>query len=121
MRARFINEKFKEDTDPIKDMGIGMDHYIYGIEKTADGSFNFKRNSEKLANLIKKCNPGISKNEIDRFWAFEMDEIYDEIEFLYFEDNNLKAIDSLIERGVEDHSRGWLGMHSDNAMRRGMR
>jgi len=23
MRAQFINEKFKEDTDPIKDMGIG--------------------------------------------------------------------------------------------------
>jgi len=24
MRARFVNEKFKDDTDPIKDMGIGM-------------------------------------------------------------------------------------------------
>lgn len=24
MRAKFVNEKFKEDTDPIKDMGIGV-------------------------------------------------------------------------------------------------
>ena len=25
MRARYVNEKFSEDSDPIKDMGIGID------------------------------------------------------------------------------------------------
>lgn len=33
MRAKFIYEVFKEDSDPVKDMGIGMIRHIQNIEK----------------------------------------------------------------------------------------
>jgi hypothetical protein len=33
MRAKFIFEKFKEESDPIKDMGIGLTRHIQNIRK----------------------------------------------------------------------------------------
>jgi len=33
MRARFISEIFKEESDPIKDMGIGLTYHIKNIQK----------------------------------------------------------------------------------------
>jgi hypothetical protein len=112
-----LYEKFSEESDPIKDMSIGYPHFLYDIKKDHNGDYSFHVNIEKIIPIIKKNNPGISKNEIERFLAFSMDRIYQHIPNYYFETNNLKTIDALIERGIEDESQGWMGMHSDKAMK----
>jgi len=77
MRAKFINEKFKEDTDPIRDMGIG--------------AFTKKF----IQSEIKKLRGSIDQDSIDEFvgdlaqelgGAFEMyldGEDKEELYFLY--------------------------------------
>lgn len=115
------NESFKEESDPIKDMGIGTDHYIYGIEKEGYDSYNFNINTEKLIKYIKKCIPEISENEIERFLAFTMEEIYDSIDGDYFELNDLKRLDQQIERAIMQESRTWMKIHSDHVMKNMMR
>ena len=48
MRARFVTEKFKEKSDPIKDMGIGH-KFIYTIDDFK--SFIEKYSDEILSNV----------------------------------------------------------------------
>jgi len=47
MNAKFINEKFKEDSDPIKDMGIGL-QYIFNKDKQLHGQISSVESSEIL-------------------------------------------------------------------------
>jgi hypothetical protein len=112
-----LYERFEEDSDPITDMGIGMDHYVYNIEKEGFDSYNFETNNEKIAKFIKKCIPDISKNEIERFVAFTMSDIYDNIDADYFELGDLDKLDQQIGRAIIHHSRSWMGRHSDQAMK----
>jgi len=69
MRAQFVNEKFKEESDPIKDMGIGLkqwevvfDEYD-GDEVIVNQKFNSK---EDAINFVESCE-----------YDFQ-DEVYDE-------------------------------------------
>jgi len=117
MLSQILNEVFSEDSDPIEDMNIGEDHhYIFNIA-IEDMEITFNTNTKKLITLIRKNIPSISENELDRFFAFTMHDIYNKIPDRFFETNNLKEIDNIIEYNVKDYSYSWMGMHSDNAMR----
>ena len=120
-KREYLLESFKEESDPIKDMGIGMDHYIYNIEKEGYDSYNFNTNNEKIAKFIKKCIPEISENEIERFMAFTLSDIYDNIDADYFELNDLDRLDQQIAAAIKQESRNWMSMHSDKAMKSFMR
>jgi len=122
MRAKFINEKFQEKSDPIKDMGIGA-HLIYDItdDENDPENFNFKFEIDAVVALIKKYIKGISDNEINRFWAFQLQDIINEIPTKYFENKDYAELDKYIERGIQSWERSWMGMHSDKAMRSMMR
>jgi len=122
MKARFIYEKFIEDSDPIEDMGIGRG-LIYDIRENPneEGSYFFKTNNEKIKNLIRKYIQGISDNELNRFWAFTLNDIYDKIPMTYFENKNYKKIDKYIEQSIQAWSPLWMSMHGDKAIKKGIR
>jgi hypothetical protein len=54
VRAKFVNEKFTEDSDPIKDLGIGLIHHYFIINKTSDNIYYF---IEKGPNFVEKNKP----------------------------------------------------------------
>jgi hypothetical protein len=111
-----LYEKFEEESDPVKDMGIGMDHYIYNIGGFLSDSYTFDTNPEKAERFIKKCIPEISKNELKRFMSFTMSEIYDNIDGEWFELNNLDKLDKQVEAAIKQESRHWMSLHSDESM-----
>lgn len=53
MRAKYVFEKFKEESDPIKDMGIGTIKYFYDNMKPGD-IFRFKKSIPSFGSLYKK-------------------------------------------------------------------
>jgi len=122
MRAYFIYEKFTEKSDPIKDMGVGVG-LVYDIRENPEeeGEYLFKTNNEEIKKLIRKYIHGISDNELDRFWAFTLKDIYEKIPIRYFEKRNYKEIDKYIEQDIQSWERSWMGMHSDKAMKSMMR
>jgi len=122
MRAKFINEKFSDKSDPIKDMGIGS-HLIYDITPDAeDGEgFEYKLNKDAATYLIKKYISGISDNEIDRFISFTLYDIINTIPITYFENKDYKKIDKYIEQDIASRKFTWMDIHSDKAMKRMMR
>ena len=54
MRAKFVNEEFTEDSDPIEDLGIGLIHHYFNINKTSDNIYYF---IEKGPNFVEKNKP----------------------------------------------------------------
>jgi len=100
-------------------MGIGINS-IYNIEKNP-GEITFKVNHNKVHTLIRKYIKGINDNEIERFMAFQFNNIIDEIPTSYFRNKNYKAIDKYIEQGIKNHSSSWMQLHSDEAIKRGLR
>lgn len=121
MRAKFIYEKFKKESDPIKDMGIGVG-LIYDIEKIKEDedSYNFTINISAVKEFLRKHMPKITDNEIDRFMAYELDEIIKQAPITFFRENNEKALDRYIKNRILNISPYWLGIHGDEAMRKGM-
>lgn len=63
MRAKFVNEKFKEDTDPVKDMDIGMSE-AEAILQTALKLFGNRE-------IVHKTTP-IEKQEKQISWEWEI-------------------------------------------------
>jgi hypothetical protein len=118
MRAKFINEKFEEKSDPLKDMGIGVHTIVYDIVDDGQGIYHFRINSDRLLKIIREeFKYKITDNEIDRFLAFDMEELYQQIPDYYFEKNDLKRIDKYIIGKIRDVAPHWLGIHGDEAMR----
>lgn len=76
MRAIFVNEKFKEDTDPIRDMGIGRFNkkFIQSEIKKLRGTIDEESIEEFVADL--------AQNEYDA--AFEIYLDYKDKEEFYF-------------------------------------
>jgi len=117
--SKFVNEGFTEESDPVKDMGIGINTIIYNVKPDGEGGYNFHINNEKLLKVIREeFKYQITKNEIDRFVAFDMEDIYQEIPMYYFEKNDLEEIDKYIISKIKYDAHHWLGMHGDEAMRR---
>jgi len=61
MKAKFVNEKFTEESDPIQDMGIGLVYnidFFYADHPSINKSYvtSFIKN---LISAIKKINPGV--------------------------------------------------------------
>jgi hypothetical protein len=114
-----LNEEFKEQSDPIEDMGIGVNTIIYDIQPDGEGGYNFKINHEKLLKVIREeFKYQITKNEIDRFLAFDMEDIYQDAPLYYFEKNDLEGLDKYIINKIKYEAPHWLGMHGDEAMTR---
>jgi hypothetical protein len=68
MRAKFVNEKFKEDTDPIHDMGIGLPvRYNLTIKEYENGDFNDAWNNESIQDLFLTRLHELTKNNKDLF------------------------------------------------------
>jgi hypothetical protein len=120
MRAKFIYEKFKEESDPIKDMGIGINTIIYDV-KEKDGEISFKINDDKVHALLRKYIEGINDNEIERFMSFTFEDIINEIPIIFFIKLDIKFIDKHLERRIRDHSFSWMRVHSDEAINKGLK
>ena len=117
MRAKTINE-FKRGLDPRKAMGTGLGGIlIYNIREEND-EYIFSVDNEAIEKYIKKCIPSISKNEIDRFCAFTLQDIYDSLSLIDLKNKDEKALTDFIRQQIESRSRYWIGMHSDKAMNR---
>jgi hypothetical protein len=113
-----INERFEEESDPIEDMGIGVNTIIYDIVDNDHGIYHFRINNEKLLKIIREeFKYQITDNEISRFLAFDMEDIYQEIPMHYFEKNDLTGLDKYIIYKIKETAPHWLEMHGDEAMR----
>ena len=56
MRAKFINEKYKEESDPIEDMGIGAIHQYFTILEPPENGLGY-RFVEKGPKFVKGTEP----------------------------------------------------------------
>lgn len=84
-------------------------------------TYLFNIDYEKLIPYIKELIPSISENEMNRFLAFEIDEIIEKISDFRFEKNDLDWINGQLKSGIQSVAPHWMGMHSDKAMRTIMR
>jgi hypothetical protein len=94
MRAKYINEKFKEDTDPIKDMGIGTEKVDFR-EKEYDirPTIHIKNWLKFLEGFIGKIIKGKFKDDdnniIDKEFKIKNFGSYDSGNTITFSGNNI--------------------------------
>jgi len=97
MRAKFINEKFKEDGDPIKDMNIGMNLERYVTEKFKEEGIDMSYEEflieldDRIANqdaagVIRDLYTFVSKMQKENKYN-ECDKIIGDEEFIDFATN----------------------------------
>lgn len=79
-----INEKFKEDTDPVKDMGIGIDQRIYSIDYAWTRNWDNQEFDRKFIGTKAKIKEFIERCEKDRQYR-----IYDTLETAKLVNKNL--------------------------------
>jgi len=66
MRAKFINEKFTEKSDPIHDMGIGYDFELKSIEQATSNWYEIKTVSpEGTTRVLKSFNSYVNTDNSD--------------------------------------------------------
>ena len=65
MRAKFINEKFKEESDPIKDMGIGWREQL---KKKFEGNDDMSDIFKNLANDFTASSTAEKEKEKYKIW-----------------------------------------------------
>lgn len=116
MRAKTVT-KFERGLEPKKAMGTGLGtNWIYNI-KSEDDEYNFSADNDAIKKYIKSQIPNISDNEISRFLAFTLQNIYDNIPTMYLEKKDEKAVTDYVRQQIHSESTHWMGMHSDRAMR----
>jgi hypothetical protein len=117
-----INETIKHLKPRSEEEINTLSQFINNIKPESNdkycNSFTFNQNIKNIIECIKKNIRGISDNEVDRFIAFTLQDIYDEIPDYYFREKNLEKINQYIEREIQSYSNSWMSMHSDNAIRK---
>lgn len=91
--------------------------YIYNIRAGDDDGFDYDLNVKAIKKLVLKYMPTITKNELERFFAFEVEEIINDISILDFEENKISNINKSFESKVKKMSEYWLSINGDKAMR----
>jgi hypothetical protein len=95
-------------------------YFVYDIVQKPDKSFSYKTNNPAIIKFIKSKISGISDNELNRFVTFTLNDIINNAPDLYFEKNELDKLQKHIEQDITSHSKSWMGMHSDYAIKRMM-
>jgi methionyl-tRNA synthetase len=120
MMEKLVRESisFERGISPKKAMDIGMGNiWIYDIETYDDGGYSFRTNNKEIMHWIKSVIPNISDNEIDRFMAFTMQDIYDKLPDYLLDKKAEKELTDIIKNEIRGYSSSWMGIHSDKAMR----